>query len=105
MTLVLLMRIISIIGRSHVARFVLGRSTREEHLAIAEHEPHYIKGGIGTMYLSDNLIADFLITTVEQLRKSRTRDIAIVSELRIGNPSLLQKVFQPSHDIHFRTIF
>ena len=57
------------------------------------------------MYLPDNLIADFLITTVEQLRKSRTRDIAIVSELRIGNPSLLQKVFQPSHDIHFRTIF
>ncbi len=43
------------------------------------------------MYLANHLITHFLVATIEQLRESRTGDIAGISKLGIGNPSLIKE--------------
>ena len=64
LALVLKTGIIITLGiRGPVSR-IQGRSSVNQHLTVTKHEPHNVQGRISTMYLADDLITHFLVTSI-----------------------------------------
>ncbi len=45
------------------------------------------------MYLGDDLVTHFLVASVQQLRKCRSRYHTSIRKLGIGNPGMLKELF------------
>ena len=53
--------------RGVVGLLIIIIASTQDHLTVTKHEPHHVQARVGAVDLADDLVADFLVASVEQL--------------------------------------